>query len=59
MFNIEEINEAARKESERRDFIIDLFERVSEGHEVTEDEKNKLLEYKKEEEEKIGGKKGC
>lgn len=52
MFNIEEINEAYRKEDSRRKFILNLGDKLKEGGEMTQDEKEKLIEYKKEDEEK-------
>lgn len=52
MFNIEEINEAYRKEDARRKFILDLGDKLKAGGEITEEEKEKLIEYKKEDEVK-------
>jgi hypothetical protein len=52
MFNIEEINDAYRKEQEKREFILSLGDKLKEGGEITEQEKIRLLEFKKDDESK-------
>lgn len=52
MFNIKEINEAYSKEQERREFILALGDKLKAGEKITEEEKERLMEYKKEDEVK-------